>query len=126
MNFSRHYYFRFHYILTRRSIILTNNTFCLKDNGFVAESFNSEMTFVTDETGGLAERPLYLIVIRNEESGATYRLAGVHFYSECLFDINGSGEHIWSDAEGRAKALANKVQLKGVVDMSRWKALDVD
>lgn len=103
--------------------MLPDTAFSLKDNGFSAEAFNSESTLVLDETGGPAITPLYLIVIRNTDSGIAYRLKGINFCSECILSKDGSGGHTWTDALQRAKKLADKVQDKGIVDLSLWQMI---
>jgi hypothetical protein len=99
-----------------------NKTLLLKENGFIVEIATNELTFVTNETGGLAERPLYIVIIINHDSEITYRLKEVHFYSVFLFD-NACGEHRWTNAKGRADALAKKITSKDVIDMDRWQKL---
>jgi hypothetical protein len=100
-----------------------DKAFSLKENGFTAEIFNSESTLVLDETGGPAVTPLYLIIIRNIDTEIAYRLKGIYFCSECLLANDGSGKHNWTDAVGKAKSLAVKVQSKGVVDLNLWQPI---
>lgn len=98
----------------------TDTNFGLKENGFSAEIFISESTLVLNETGGLCCRPLYIILIRNKESLVTYRLKHVSFFSQCYFNHDESNSYFWSDAEAAAQSLADKVQKKGVVNMTLW------
>lgn len=98
----------------------TDTSFRLEENGFSAEIFDSELTLVLNETGGLCCRPLYIILIRNNESLVAYRLKNVSFVSQCFFNQDQSNSYYWSDAEAAAQSLADKVQMKGVVNMVLW------
>lgn len=100
--------------------------FSLNDNGFLAEAYNSESTLVLDETGGPAITPLYLIVIRNAESGVAYRLKGINFCSECIISKDSHVPYSWTNGKSRATFLADKVQKKGYVDLNLWDLMTPD
>ena len=88
--------------------------------GYSTGVYNSETTLVLNENGGPALQPLYIIVIKDENNEITLRLSNVHFCSEYLID-NNTGDRVWSDGIGKAKALAVKIQLKGVINLKYWK-----
>lgn len=65
-------------------------------------------------------------MIRNNDSGTAFRLKGINFVSECILFTDGDSDYIWTDALGRAKKLAEKVQQKGIVDLSRWQEITLE
>jgi hypothetical protein len=105
------------------NVMTTASTFSLSANGFSVEAYNSEQTMVLDETGGPALRPLYIIVIHNNETGITYRLKDVHFCSEYMNLNDGSGEWAWTDAKGKANSLVEKIVKKDIINLSLWKLI---